>query len=255
MAANKEYQFKKLDTLLSNSFNNLKRDVTDISTKIDNLKRNVAELDVGGIKTAFEEQTRSIFELNKSMALLGSRVLELENERKKNEKEDRKAALWSDEHKGSGESRIFKTKESALNEVRKIVAETGKQEAKEEKSVYDIPEGQVRITKTQFKAPKGKGKKNLNEEWVEVTGYGVDLSGYKIHDKGRKHVFEFPRGFTIYGPVKLFSGKGKNTNTKLYWNSSRPVWNDLGDVATLRKGNAIVSQIVSEPTFSFKVLK
>ncbi|HII71785.1 TPA: lamin tail domain-containing protein [Candidatus Woesearchaeota archaeon] len=124
-----------------------------------------------------------------------------------------------------------------------------------EKSVYDFPKGEVRITKVQFKSKKN-GKKDLNGEWVEVTGYDVDLSGYKLYDKGRKHTFKFPEGFRIYGPVKVFTGKGRNTNTRLYWKQPRPVWNDAGDVASLAdKNNKVISQVKSEPTFSFKILK
>ncbi len=137
-----------------------------------------------------------------------------------------------------------------LAKVEKAVAKSKKA------SRYDIPEGKVRITKTQFKSEiKGKGNKKLNGEWIEVTGYGVDMTGYKLHDKGRKHTFEFPKGFVIYGPVKVFSGKGRNTNTRLYWGNPRPIWNDTGDVASLRKGNKIISQVMSEPTYSFKPLK
>jgi hypothetical protein len=118
-----------------------------------------------------------------------------------------------------------------------------------------IPKGEVKITKVQFKA-QGNGKKNLNGEWVEITGFDVDMSDYKLHDQNKKHTFNFPKGFTIYGPVKIFSGKGKNTNTKLYWDNSTPIWNDSEDIATLtdNKGK-ILSRVQSKLAPTFTVLQ
>jgi hypothetical protein len=143
-----------------------------------------------------------------------------------------------------------------LQNVEKVAKIDRKSRRSADKSIYDFGEGEVRITKVQFKAKKN-GKKNLNGEWVEICAYGgFDMTGYKLYDKGRKHTFRFPEGFKVYGPVKIFTGKGRNTNTRLYWKQPRPVWNDSGDIATLAdRKNRVVSQVKSEPTFSFKVLK
>ncbi|MBN1544722.1 lamin tail domain-containing protein [Candidatus Woesearchaeota archaeon] len=243
MAANPEYEFKKLNDLLCTSFNNIKYDVRDINGKIENLKTNFASFSTESIKTAFESQTKIISELQNSINQTNERISELERKPEQAPMQIQPV------------STVFKTRDSALTEIRNIVREDSKKKTKETPSIYDIPEGQARITSVQFKA-KGNGKKNLNSEWVEVTGYGVELTGFKLHDKGRKHTFNFPAGFTAYGPVKIFTGKGRNTNTKLYWGRPKAVWNDKGDVATLRnKQNRIVSQVLSEPTYSFKPLK
>ncbi|MBU2560900.1 MAG: lamin tail domain-containing protein [Nanoarchaeota archaeon] len=243
MAANPEYEFKKLNDLLCTSFNNIKYDVRDINGKIENLKTNFASFSTESIKTAFEAQTRIISELQNSINQTNERISELE-------KRPEQAPMQI-----PPVSPVFKTRDSALTEIRKIVGEDAKKRAKDSPSIYDIPEGQIRITSVQFKA-KGNGKKDLNSEWVEATGYGVDMTGFKLHDKGRKHTFNFPDRFTIYGPVKIFTGNGRNTNTRLYWGKPRAVWNDKGDVATLRdKRNKIVSQVLSEPTYSFKTIK
>ena len=250
MAQNEEYQFKKLNDLLCNSFNNIKFDVRDINGKIENLKTNFASFSTDSVKTAFEAQTRIIQEQQQTMNQLSERLIELENRKPSVVKEivrevSRPIAAPVVVERGMN-----------LADLRKV-AKVEKAVAKSKKaSRYDIPEGEVRITKTQFKSNvKGKGNKKLNGEWIEVTGYGVDMKGYKLHDKGRKHTFEFPEGYTIYGPVKIFTGKGRNTNTRLYWGNPRPIWNDTGDVATLRMKNKIVSQVISEPTYSFKTLK
>jgi hypothetical protein len=248
MAAEAEYEFKKLNDLLCNSFNNVKYDVRDINTKIENLKTNFTSFSTESIKTAFEEQTKLILEQQKAINQLNERISELESR-------PEKTIIRQVNHESAtpAVSTVFKSKESALSEVRRMLREDDREKASI--SIYNIPEGEVRITKTQFKSNK-KGKQKLNDEWVEVTGYGVEMSGYTLHDKGRKHVFNFPAGFKIYGPVKIFTGRGRNTNTKLYWKCKTSVWNDNGDVATLRaKGGRVLSQVLSEPVYSFKTLK
>jgi hypothetical protein len=248
MATNEEFQFRKLNDLLCTSFNNVKHDVRDMHGMIDNLSTNFASFTTESIKTAFEEQSRLILEQQRALNQLGERLNELETRKPEVVREIRQVSVPQ-------VSTVFKNKESALTEVRKMLKEDAREKEAAEKSLYDIPEGEARITKTQFKST-AKGKRKLNSEWVEVTGYGVDMTGFKLHDKDRKHTFTFPNGFKIYGPVKIMTGKGKNTNTKLYWKSPRLVWNDTGDVATLRdKRNKAVSQVLSEPTYSFKTLR
>ncbi|MBW2972370.1 lamin tail domain-containing protein [Candidatus Woesearchaeota archaeon] len=250
MASNPEYEFKKLNDLLCTSFNNIKYDVRDINGKIENLKHNFASFSTDSIKTAFEAQTSLIKEQQQALNQLSERLTELEN-RPARTVEVRQPA---DTLKKDAALQLAAMQIADLKKVARVSAEAKKSE---EPSVYDIPEGEIRITKVNFKSDvKGKGNKKLNGEWVEITGYGVDLTGFKLHDKGRKHTFKFPEGFTIYGPIKIFTGRGRNTNTKLYWGRPRPVWNDKGDVATLKnKQNKILSQVVSEPTYSFKTLK
>jgi hypothetical protein len=242
MDAYKEYQYKKLNDLLCTSFDNVKFDVRDINGKLENLKTNFANFSAESVKTVFEQQNSLILEQQKSINILNERLTELENRPAQRETRQIQVVSAPD----TAERGV------SLTQLRRLA----KLEKKpREKSIYDIPEGEVRITKTQFKA-KGNGKKNLNTEWVEITGYNVDMTGFKLQDKGNKHTFKFPNGFSIYGPVKIFTGKGKNTNTKLYWNNKRPIWNDDGDVATLRdKRGKSVSQVMSEPTYSFNILK
>ncbi|MFC1741224.1 lamin tail domain-containing protein [Nanoarchaeota archaeon] len=242
MADNPEFQFKKLNDLLCTSFTNVKQDVRDINTRFDSLSSNFASFSTESVKTAFEEQSRLILEQQRALNQLADRIFDLE-------KAEPQVVQ-------TPEPQVFKTKESALVEVRKILKEEGRLKKKDEPSVYEIPEGEVRITKTLFKPMGKRGKKKSTDEWVEITGYGVDMTGFKLWDKGKKHTFKFPEGFMIYGPVKVITGKGRSTNTKLFWGRPRPVWNDTGDVATLaNKRGKVVSQVFSEPAYSFKVLK
>jgi len=232
MAQNEDYQFKKLNDLLCTSFNNIKYDVRDLNGKIENLKHNFASFSTDSIKTAFEAQTRIIQEQQQALNQLSERISELENRKPEVVKEVVKEIR-------APAAPVVVKKDLSLTDLRrlaKVEKAVKKVKKAEQESVYDIPEGEVRITKVNFKSNiKAKGNKKLNGEWVEITGYGVDMKGYALHDKGRKHTYKFPEGFTIYGPVKI--------------------WNDTGDVATLRKKNKIVSQVISEPTYSFKALR
>ncbi|MFC1754945.1 lamin tail domain-containing protein [Thermoproteota archaeon] len=240
MDPKKEYQLKKLNTLLSTSFNNVKYDVRGLNERVETLKNQLAHLSADSVYKALEEQNRVVLEQQKSINLLMSRLENLESLRK----EANATAMHT---------MILPELKKELKAVAGAKAPVKK--AKKTSAYSDIKEGEVKITKVQFKAP-GNGKKNLNGEWVEITGYNADLTGYKLHDNNKKHVFKFPKGFTVYGPVKIFTGKGRDTNTRLYWNRPRPVWNDNADIATLRdKRNRVVSKVKSETAHTFDVLK
>ncbi len=252
MAQNPEYQFKKLNDLLCTSFTNVKTEIRDINARFDALSTNFALFSTESVKTAFEEQQRLILEQQKALNQLSERLIELERQEPKViERLVQTPPITAPVEK------TFKTQESALTEVRRLLKEEGKLKKKTaDKSVYDIPEGKVRITRTQFKPTGRRGKKKPTDEWVEITGYGVNIGGWKLWDKGKKHTFKFPEKFVIYGPIKIVTGKGRSTNTKIFWGRPRPVWNDTGDVATLanRRGK-VISQVMSEPTYSFQTLK
>ena len=232
MESKPQYQFKKLNNLLNTSFINVKYDVRSLNERVETLKNHIAHLSANSVCKSLEEQNKVILEQQKSINMLMLRLEGIESL-----------------HKKATSVQTIVVKEPAKIEKKA----TSKSKAK---SVYDnIKEGEVKITKVQFKA-KGNGLKNLNGEWVEITGHNVDMTGYKLHDKNRKHTFKFPKGFTIYGPIKLFTGKGKDTNTRLYWNKPRPVWNDDTDTATLRDNkNRVASKVKSEVTHTFDVLK
>lgn len=78
---------------------------------------------------------------------------------------------------------------------------------------------------------------NLKDEWVKIRNTGsssASLSGWKMVDEGNKHTYTFG-SFTLSpgSTVTLYTGKGTNTATDLYWGSGSPIWNNDGDVASL----------------------
>ena len=74
-----------------------------------------------------------------------------------------------------------------------------------------------------------------------------DLAGWQITDEGPKHTFSFPKGFQLRGTtsLKLISGvSGRSTDTSIYW-STRPVWNNTGDTASLYDSSGKLIQKLS----------
>lgn len=78
---------------------------------------------------------------------------------------------------------------------------------------------------------------SLRDEWVEIANRGsspVSLKGWKIEDEGSKHTYTFPScTLDPQATVTLYTGKGTNTATEIYWGSGSPIWNNDGDTAYL----------------------
>ena len=90
-----------------------------------------------------------------------------------------------------------------------------------------------------------RGKGDLANEQVLFVNKGqvVDLNGWTLSDKDGT-VYNFPTVVLWSGAeLHLHTGKGNDTPTDLYWNQSKPVWNDAGEVATLKnaKGQVILT--------------
>ena len=75
--------------------------------------------------------------------------------------------------------------------------------------------GSVFITDLKIKGSLPQG------EWVKVTNKGktnVNLKGWKIVEKGHKYTYVFPSYILkSKSTVTLFTGKGKNTASALFW--------------------------------------
>ena len=111
-------------------------------------------------------------------------------------------------------------------------------------------ENGITISNASFIAPSPE-KENLNEEWVELTNLGgvdEDLTGWTLED-AQNHTYTF-KSFTLNAgsKVKLHTGMGDDSAEDLYWNKNTPVWNNSGDVATLKDAseNIIASYPKSE---------
>jgi hypothetical protein len=78
---------------------------------------------------------------------------------------------------------------------------------------------------------------NLKDEWVKVTNKGsspVLLTGWRIEDDGSKHTYTFPSYTLNSGSTTVvYTGKGMDSATELYWGSGNPIWNNDGDTAYL----------------------
>lgn len=93
--------------------------------------------------------------------------------------------------------------------------------------------GCLRIVGGNFDAPGNDNyAANLNGEYVRVKNVCTTtryLTGYRLHDYGRKHTYAFPSGFRLAAgkTVTLYSGRGTRTASRLYWGRSYgAVWNN-----------------------------
>ena len=95
----------------------------------------------------------------------------------------------------------------------------------------------------------GNDNENLDDEYVRFRNGGsdpLDISGWTVADEAG-HEYTFPDG-TVVDPgaeVTLRTGSGADTATTYYWGRSGAVWNNDGDVVSVR--NATGSTVVREP--------
>ncbi|NHN48648.1 MBL fold metallo-hydrolase [Halostella sp. JP-L12] len=84
----------------------------------------------------------------------------------------------------------------------------------------------------------GDDWENLNDEYVVLENAGdetLDLSGWTISD-GSGETYRIPDGVALDPgeTVTVHSGDGTDSETDLYWDAGRPVWNNGGDTVTIR---------------------
>ena len=81
-------------------------------------------------------------------------------------------------------------------------------------------------------------------EYVDVaavTPGEVDISGWSIETlKGVRYVFPTVTSVSATRHVRLYSGKGTNSGTTLYWGNTFGVWGNLGDCVTVRRPDGAV---------------
>jgi hypothetical protein len=91
----------------------------------------------------------------------------------------------------------------------------------------------VRITHVEYN-PSGP---DLAGEYVAIKNLGgvpVDLTKWTLSDLS-KHTFEFPHCTLAPGAsVRVWTQRGNNTSTDLYWGRGVAVWSNIGDRAYLR---------------------
>ena len=108
----------------------------------------------------------------------------------------------------------------------------------------------ITINNVCFKATSPE-KQNLNGEWVEVVNQGSaaqDLHGWTISTQhNRTYAF---KNLTLEAgtSVKLHTGCGNDTVSDIYWNKKMPIWNNSGDMATLKDASGnVVARYPEEP--------
>jgi competence protein ComEC len=76
---------------------------------------------------------------------------------------------------------------------------------------------------------------NLNDEYVVLKNncdFAIDMDGYRITEEGVNYLVQD----FVLGPqatFTLYSGKGGETSTRLYWGSGTEVWDNQGDTLTI----------------------
>jgi endonuclease YncB( thermonuclease family) len=83
----------------------------------------------------------------------------------------------------------------------------------------------------------GDDRENLNDEYIEFRNkctYPVQLGGWTVEDVAG-HIYVFPE-FTAQSKekFKLITGVGNDTMSDLYWNRTKPIWNNAGDTMDMR---------------------
>jgi hypothetical protein len=101
----------------------------------------------------------------------------------------------------------------------------------------------IAITNANFKAASPE-KDNLNGEWVEIANQGTsaqNLQGWTLSDQDN-HTYAF-KSFTLQpeASVKVHTGTDDDSATDLFWNMKVSIWNNEGDMATLKdaSGNVV----------------
>jgi competence protein ComEC len=87
----------------------------------------------------------------------------------------------------------------------------------------------------------GDDRENLDDEYVVFRNAGDEtlaLGGWTVRDESGK-TYAFPDGFTLAAgaSVRLHTGSGTDTDTDLYWDAGRPVWNNGGDTVIVENND------------------
>jgi micrococcal nuclease len=107
----------------------------------------------------------------------------------------------------------------------------------------DGGEGPLTIAKVHYDA-EGNDNENLNDEYVVFRNSAdepLDVSGWTVSDAA-DHAYTFPDG-TVVDPgaeLTLRTGSGSDTETTVYWGAGGAVWNNDGDVVTVRDADGSV---------------
>jgi len=132
-----------------------------------------------------------------------------------------------------GYAKIYPTEFSLLDSFKNAEAESMDRNV----GVWDYngliteqtPLGLVRINSS----VSGDAYKNLNKEYITIKNIGknpISFDGWYIEDEsGLEYVFPDDILLEQQQTLTVHSGSGENSESDVYWNSSRPIWNDGSD--------------------------
>jgi competence protein ComEC len=96
----------------------------------------------------------------------------------------------------------------------------------------------------------GDDWEHLNDEYLVLENAGddrIDLSGWTVSDESGE-AYTVPAGITLAPgeTITIRSGAGTDTDTELYWDAGRPIWNNGGDTVTVRNAEG---ELVLQETY------
>jgi micrococcal nuclease len=93
---------------------------------------------------------------------------------------------------------------------------------------------------------EGDDRINLNGEYVifkNNNNFDINLCGWTIKDFST-NIYDFGKIiFKSGSDLILFSGNGTDLENKLYWNSTKPIWNNDHDTLYLRDADGLIVQL------------
>jgi micrococcal nuclease len=93
---------------------------------------------------------------------------------------------------------------------------------------------------------EGDDRINLNGEYVifkNNNNFNINLGGWTVKDLST-NIYDFEKvNFKSGSNLILFSGKGTDSENKLYWNSIKPIWNNDHDTLYLRDTEGLIVQL------------
>ncbi len=100
----------------------------------------------------------------------------------------------------------------------------------------------VTISQMTYDAP-GNDNDNLNGEFITFSNEGnttVDMTGWLVLDESNNDYFFPSLTLANASSVTLYIGSGTDTESELYWGSSKSIWNNDGDELFLRDSQGLL---------------
>jgi micrococcal nuclease len=147
----------------------------------------------------------------------------------------------------NGHARVYETSFSKRDAFDS--AEADAQDAEIGVWSYESPTGNGGIILSEVhEDAQGTERENLDDEYVVFENTGsdaVEMGAWRLLDEA-EHTYIFPSDFVLDAGqfVTVYTGKGDDSDTELYWGRESPVWNNSGDTVILRNsdGETVIEQ-------------